>query len=161
MDLIVEGKGLFVGKHQGRVRVYREKKMLQEAPLLHLKQIVIVDSGVGVSSDVVQACSEEGIPLHFMSKTGHNTAGLYTAGLVGTVLTRRAQLLAYTQPQSVAISMAFVAGKLENQVNLVRYFAKSRKEEDERELYQSMQLIIDELRDSIQELEHLALCPSG
>jgi len=24
MDLIVEGKGAFIGKHQGRIRVYRE-----------------------------------------------------------------------------------------------------------------------------------------
>lgn len=155
MDLIVEGKGLFIGKHQGRIRVYREQKMLQEAPILHLKQIVIVDRGVGVSSDVIEACSEEGIPLHFMSKTGRNTAGLYTAGLVGTVLTRRAQLLAYTLPQSVTISVAFVTGKIENQLNLLRYLAKSRKEEDEHELYQSMQLVIGELHDSLHELESI------
>jgi CRISPR-associated protein Cas1 len=154
MDLIVEGKGLFIGKHQGRICVYREQKVLQETPLIHLKQIVIVDSGIGVSSDVVRVCSEEGIPLHFISKSGQHTAGLYAAGLTGTVLTRRAQLLAYTSPQGVAVSKAFVRGKLENQINLLRYFSKSRKE-DEHELYQAMQWAIGDLRDAIHDLEQL------
>jgi CRISPR-associated protein Cas1 len=128
MDLIVEGKGVFIGKHQGRIRVYREQKVTHDAPLLHLRQIVVVDSGVSISSDVIHACSEEGIALHFLGKNGKNVAGLYAAGLVGTVLTRRAQLLAYVGPQSITLSKAFVRGKLENQRHLLRYFGKSREE---------------------------------
>src|SRR5579883_1934315 len=122
MDLIVEGKGVFIGKHQGRIRVYCEQKVTHDAPLLHLRQIVVVDSGVSISSDVIHACSEEGIALHFLGKNGKNAAGLYAAGLVGTVLTRRAQLLAYAGPQSITLSKAFVRGKLENQRHLLRYF---------------------------------------
>lgn len=151
MDLIVEGTGLFIGKHQGRIRVYRAQKTVQEMPLIHLKQIMIVGSGIGFSSDVVRVCSEEGIPIHFLHKQGKPIAGLYTSGLIGTVLTRRAQLLAYTTPQGFVISKAFVGGKLQNQINVLRYFAKSRKEQ-EPELYQSMQLTVDTLRDAIQEL---------
>ena len=128
MDLIVEGKGVFIGKHQGRIRVYCEQKVTHDAPLLHLRQIVVVDSGVSISSDVIHACSEEGIALHFLGKNGKNAAGLYAAGLVGTVLTRRAQLLAYAGPQSITLSKAFVRGKLENQRHLLRYFGKSREE---------------------------------
>jgi CRISP-associated protein Cas1 len=98
MDLIVEGKGLFIGKHQGRICVYRQQKALQETPLIHLKQIVVVDSGISISSDVIRVCSEEGIPIHFINKRGSTLAGLYATGLNGTILTRRAQLLAYTTP---------------------------------------------------------------
>ncbi len=49
MELIVEGKGTFVGKHQGRLRVSREQKTLTEVPLIHLDQVIIVDSGVAIS----------------------------------------------------------------------------------------------------------------
>jgi CRISPR-associated protein Cas1 len=129
MDLIVEGKGLFIGKHQGRICVSRQQKTIQETPLIHLKQIVIVDSGVSISSDVVRMCSEEGIPIHFLSKRGTALAGLYATGLNATILTRRAQLLAYTTPVGVVVSKAFVTGKIANQANLLRYFAKSRREE--------------------------------
>ncbi|GHO49669.1 CRISPR-associated endonuclease Cas1 [Ktedonospora formicarum] len=154
MDLIVEGKGMFIGKHQGRIRVYREQKMVQEAPLIHLKQILIVDSGIGISSDVVRMCSEEGIPIHYLNKYGRTFAGLYTSGLIGTVLTRRAQLQAYKRPQGGIVSRAFVVGKIQNQLNLLRYFAKSRKEQ-EPELYQTILTTIVTLRDHVQDVEQL------
>ena len=38
MELIVEGRGTFIGKHQGRLRVTREKKVIAEVPILHLEQ---------------------------------------------------------------------------------------------------------------------------
>jgi CRISPR-associated protein Cas1 len=154
MDLIVEGKGVFVGKHQGRIRVSREQKTIAETPLIHLKQILVVDSGVSLSSDVVRTCSEEGIPIHFLSKNGSAIAGLYTAGLLGTVLTRRAQLLAYINQKGVQVAKAFVAGKLGNQLNLLRYLAKTRKE-SEPVLYQEIHLVTGELRDAMHELEQL------
>jgi CRISP-associated protein Cas1 len=147
MDLIVEGKGLFIGKHQGRICVYRQQKALQETPLIHLKQIIVVDSGIGISSDVVQVCSEEGIPIHFMNKHGNALAGIYATGLNGTILTRRAQLLAYTTPVGIVVSKAFVRGKIANQGNLLRYFAKSRREELP-ELCHEIDLVVGELGDA-------------
>ncbi|MBV9259334.1 MAG: CRISPR-associated endonuclease Cas1 [Ktedonobacteraceae bacterium] len=154
MDLIVEGKGLFIGKHQGRICVSRQQKTLQETPLIHLKQIVIVDSGVGISSDVVHMCSEEGIPIHFLSKRGTTLAGLYAIGLNATILTRRAQLLAYTTSTGVVVSKAFVTGKIANQANLLRYFARSRREEMP-ELCREIDLIVAELHDARQAVADL------
>ncbi len=154
MELIVEGKGTFVGKHQGRLRVTRERETLTEAPLIHLKQVLIVDGGVSISSDAIRACCEEGIPIHFLSHTGTPIAGLYAAGLTGTVLTRRAQLLAYENATGVVLAKAFVAGKLENQANLLRYMAKYRKETDSA-LHDEMMLVAIEMRDYLHELEQL------
>jgi len=154
MELIVEGKGSFIGKHQGRLRVTREQKTVTEAPLIHLTQVLIVDTGVSISSDAIRACCEEGIPIHFLSYNGTPIAGIYAAGLTGTVLTRRAQLLAYENATGVALAKAFVAGKLENQANLLRYMAKYRKETDPA-LHDEMMLIAIEMRDYLHELEQL------
>ncbi len=154
MELIVEGKGSFLGKHQGRLRVTREQKTVTEVPLIHLKQVLIIDNGVGISSDVIRVCSEEGIPIHFLSGRGQPVAGLYSAGLTGTVLTRRAQLLSYENVTGVAVARAFVAGKLENQANLLRYMAKYRKETDVA-LHEEMMLVAIEMRDYLYELEQL------
>lgn len=154
MELVVEGKGSFVGKHQGRLRVTRAQKTVTEVPLIHLKQIIIVDSGVGISSDVIRVCSEEGIPIHFLSGRGAAIASLYSAGLTGTVMTRRAQLLAYEQQMGVKVAKAFVTGKLENQANLLRYMAKYRKETN-LALHKELMLVALEMRDFIYELEQL------
>jgi CRISPR-associated protein Cas1 len=155
MELIVEGRGAFLGKHQGRLRVMRDQKTVTEVPLLHLEQVIILDSGVGISSDVIRVCCEEGIPIHFLRQNGQAIAGLYSAGLVGTVRTRRAQLRAYDQPTGVTLAKAFIAGKLENQANLLRYMAKYRKETSP-DLYREMMLVAVEMRDFLSNLEQLA-----
>jgi CRISP-associated protein Cas1 len=154
MELIVEGRGTFIGKHQGRLRVTREQKVITEVPVLHLEQVIVMDSGVAISSDVIRVCCEEGIPIHFLRGNGQAIAGLYSAGLVGTVRTRRAQLQAYEGQRSVTVAKACIAGKLENQANLLRYMAKYRKETDY-DLHKEMMLVALETRDFLYELEQI------
>ncbi len=136
------------------MRVTREQKTVTEVALLHLEQVIIMDSGVAISSDVIRACCEEGIPIHFLRRNGQAIAGLYSAGLVGTVRTRRAQLHAYEQTAGATLAKAFITGKLENQANLLRYMAKYRKETNH-DLYTEMMLIAVEMRDFLYELEQL------
>lgn len=155
MDLIVEGRGSFVGKHQGRIRVSREGKMVTEAPLVHLEHVLIVDAGVSISSDAIRACVEEGISIHFLTGTGRVQAGIYAEGLNGTVLSRRAQLAAYGSQQGLALALAYVRGKLENQHNLLRYTGKYRKETDPA-LFEEITLVAAELRDALAELDQVS-----
>jgi len=130
MYLVVETFGAFIAKHQGRLRVIKNNQRLQEMPLLHLEQVLITGKGVGISSDAVRACSDAGIPIHFLGSSGTPHSSLYSAGLTGTVLTRRAQLRAYDTPQGIVLARAFAGGKLQNQASLLRYLAKNRKESD-------------------------------
>lgn len=155
MDLIVEGRGAFVGKHQGRLRVTHEGKVVTEAPLIHLEHVLIVDNGVSISSDAVRVCAEEGIPIHFVGGSGHVHAGLYSAGLTGTVLTRRAQLAAYDTACGMQLALAYVQGKLENQINLLRYIGKYRKE-TQPDVFGEITLVTAELRDALAELAAVA-----
>ena len=41
MHLIVEQRGVFVSKHQGRLRVEKDKQRLAEVPIMHLEQVLI------------------------------------------------------------------------------------------------------------------------
>jgi CRISPR-associated protein Cas1 len=154
MYLFVDVKGSFISKHQGRLRVSKEKERLQEAPLMHLQQVIISGGGVGISSDAVRACAEEGIPIHFVGQSDRPSASLYSAGLTGTVLTRRAQLRAYDGEAGVILARAFTLGKLQNQANLLRYIAKYRKEVDP-ELYATLSVAAAEVVDSLQAARHV------
>lgn len=153
MELIVSTHGAFVGKHQGRLRVSKGNERLAEVPLLHLEQVVITSGGVSLSSDVVRACCEEGIPITFVGG-GRAYGGLYSAGLTGTVLTRRAQLLAYEDQRGVTLAQAFVIGKIRNQANLLRYMAKYRKQTDPM-LHDEINLIAGEVADHCIAVERL------
>lgn len=158
MNLIVEGKGVFLGKHQGRLRVTQNGKTLQEAPLIHLQHVVIMDTGVGLSSDVVHTCAEEGIPIHFLNGQERAVAALYSAGLTGTVLTRRAQMAAFVDERGAALARAFVMGKIENQRNLLRYIGKYRKATDA-SLFDELTLVAAELGDAVAEAQALPDLP--
>jgi CRISPR-associated protein Cas1 len=128
--LIVDQYGAFLGKHSERLRVSKGKEKLVEAPLLTLEMVLITTRGVSISADAVRACSERGIPIHFLGFGGKPYASLYAAGLTGTVRTRRAQLLAFEDERGVALAKAFASGKVQNQANLLKYMAKYRKAKD-------------------------------
>ncbi len=158
MYLFVDQYGAFVARYQRRLRVLKEQQRLHEVPLLHLEQVIISGKGISISSDAVRACSDEGIPIHFLGSSGTPYASLYSAGLTGTVLTRRAQLRAYDTLPGGTLARAFATGKLHNQANLLRYLAKNRKESDP-QCYAVLQAAASEVADSVHALAQLPCAP--
>jgi CRISPR-associated protein Cas1 len=155
MYLIVEQFGSFVSKHQGRLRVEQQKQRMAEVPIMHLEQVLICSNGVGISSDVVRVCAEEGIPIHFLNgSNGDDYGTLFASGLTGMALTKRAQLQAYENERGLALAKAFATGKIQSQANLLRYAAKYRKETDFPH-YQELMLAATEVLDSLPALARL------
>lgn len=149
MHLIVDQFGVFISKHQGRIRVMKEKERLAEVPIMHLEQILICSDGVGLSSDVVRACAEEGIPIHFLNGDHGGDYGAFMhSGITGMALTRRAQLRAGDDERGLLLAQAFAAGKIQSQANLLRYAAKNRKENDP-DLYNNLMRTATEILDAL------------
>jgi CRISPR-associated protein Cas1 len=157
MDLtyqIVDQWGAFVGKHTERNQVRLKDTLLQEAPLLTLNAIFITSRGVSISADAIAACSEAGIPIHFIRSSGYVSASIYSAGLVGTIQTRRAQIEALSDQRGICLAKAFAAGKIFNQAALLRYMAKYRKQTDQ-DAFRELQWSAGEILDHLIELERL------
>jgi len=152
--LVVDQYGAFVGKHSGRLRVTKGKNKLTEAPLIHLEQVLITGQGIGLSADAIRACCMAGIPIYFVDQRGRPYAALYSAGLTGTVLTRREQLLAYADRRGLDLAVSFARGKITNQAGFLRYVAKYRQGTDA-DLYQELRSHADEVRDHLEELRCL------
>lgn len=133
--LIVTQYGAFLGKTSERVQVRLKKNLVEEHPFFQLERIIIAASGVSLSADLVYECAQRGIAIHFLSYNGRPYARLSSPEMLGTVVTRREQLLAYTDERGVAFGRGIVYGKLSNQVAILKYFAKYRKERD-RETYE-------------------------
>ena len=128
-QLTISDYGTSLGKRSERVSVrYRgEERQKEEHALMDLDQIVIASRGVSLSSDLIEACTERGIEISFLSFSGKPYAKLNSPSLTATVISRREQLAAYHDERGVEIAKRFAAGKLRNQINLVRYFGKYRK----------------------------------
>jgi CRISPR-associated protein Cas1 len=167
--LIVDEFGVHIGRHSERLQVMRigegtpSERMVQQAPLIHLETVVVTGRGISLSADAIEACTERGIPIFFLDSLGRPYAALYSAGLTGTVMTRRAQLAALAADldgetygrRGVAVALAFAEGKIHNQANLLRYMSKYRKETAP-ELYQEIERQAGEVRGHLAELEKLA-----
>lgn len=152
--LIVDEFGSFVAKKSGRLRVTCQGEKRIEAPLMHLETVLISGKGVSLSSDAVAACAEEGIPIHFLDSRGKPVGSFYSAGLGATVQTRRAQIEARGDSRGLAYALAVAEGKLRNQVNLLKYMSKYRKEKQP-DLFEEVRLLADEVMDHVGELERL------
>ena len=127
-SLVVDGYGTLIGKQSARITVKQKGKVVSEAPVLFLDHVLILGEGVSITADAVALCAGQGIPIHYVSHTGQPYGALYTAGLGGTVKTRRAQYLAYDDDRGVALAAALAEGKVRNQAQMLKYLAKSRKE---------------------------------
>src|SRR5689334_6871502 len=104
--LVADTFGSYIGKYSERLKLTKDGETLIEAPLMHLEQVIVIGKGVSISSDALAECCERGIPVHFISSTGKTFGAVYAAGLAGTVLTRRQQLLAYADQRGVVIARA-------------------------------------------------------
>ena len=103
-SLIVDDFGTYLGKRSERVSVrYRDKdREKEEHALMDLDQIVITSRGVSMSSDLIEACTERGIEISFLSFNGKPYAKLNSPSLdrdrdLQTRTTRRLPRRAWTR----------------------------------------------------------------
>ena len=153
-SLIVDDFGAYLGKRSERVSVrYRDKEReKEEHALMDLDQIVIASRGVSISSDLIEACTERGIEIAFLSFNGKPYAKLNSPSLTATVISRREQLAAYHDERGIDIAKRFATGKLQNQINLVRYFGKYRKKQAPKKYTELVDRLtkIEGIRDELQ-----------
>ena len=156
-QLIISDHGTYLGKRSERVSVrYRDKEReKEEHSLMDLDQIVITSRGVSMSSDLIEACTERGIEIAFLSFNGKPYAKLNSPSLTATVISRREQLAAYHDERGLEIAKQFASGKLKNQINLIRYFGKYRKKQAPKKYAELMERLtkIEGLIDEIQLIE--------
>lgn len=137
-QLILDKYGLFLSKHSERLRVKSEGKIIEEVPLIHLDSVIVTSRGISVSSDVIEVCSERGIDIVFISGNGEVYGRLGSPTMVGTVKTRREQMIALGDKRGLILGKAFALGKILNQKNLIKYFSRYRKSVDH-DLYAIME----------------------
>lgn len=126
--LIADEFGSHIGKYSERLKITRKGETLQQAPLLHLEQVHVLNRGVSISADALEACCDRGIPVFFIDVLGIPYASVYAGGLTGTVLTRREQLRAYDDDRGAYLALRFAEGKIQNMSVSLKYAAKNRRD---------------------------------
>ncbi len=153
-ELIVEQFGAFIGKHSERLRIALKGETIVERPFFGLEHLLVLSGGVSLSSDAIRECAERGIQISFLSRSGQPYARLVAPGLIGTIKTRREQLMAFMDERGVTLGKAFTSGKTANQAALLKYMAKYRKE-TAAELYENIREAAFQIEDFTRRIEEL------
>ncbi|MDQ3386396.1 MAG: CRISPR-associated endonuclease Cas1 [Actinomycetota bacterium] len=143
-EVFIEGFGVSVGKKSERLVVKKKGEVIFERPFFEVDRVTVATEGATVSASAVHECVKNGIPIEFISYSGAPYASLVSPHLGGTVKTRRAQILAYTDGRGLFLGQAFAAGKLKSSANNLKYFAKYRKSAD-RSVYDYLYSRVDRI----------------
>lgn len=130
MNLIIEERGTYIGLKSERLQFRVEGQPLKEVALRDLETLSILTSAASISVDAIRACAKFGVQIDLLDGLGDPYAKITSPYLVGTVTTRRAQMLAYLGQKGLEVARHAVRARLRNQVNLLRYFGKYRREAD-------------------------------
>jgi len=152
MNLIINKHGTSIGKTSERLVVKENGKVVEEIPFFKLSHITITSGGVSLSSDAIRLCVEHGVQINFLTYSGEPYAKISSPHMTATVMTRREQLMAYYDHRGISLAKAFITGKIKNQINTLKYFAKHRKEA-KKETYAQIMFAVSRILDIHRELE--------
>ena len=130
MNLTIEDRGTFIGLKSERLQLRLEGQPTREIALRDLETLTVTTTAASLSCDAIRACAKFGVQIDLLDGFGDPYAKITSPYLVGTVTTRRAQMLAYLTPKGLEVARHAVRARLRNQVNLLRYFGKYRREAD-------------------------------
>jgi CRISPR-associated protein Cas1 len=130
MNLIIEERGTFIGLKSERLQFRVEGQPLKEVALRDLETLSVVTSAASISVEAIRACAKFGVQIDLLDGLGDPYAKITSPYLVGTVTTRRAQMLAYINHKGLEVARHAVRARLKNQINLLRYFGKYRRGAD-------------------------------
>ncbi len=150
MDIILEKPGTRLGKRKEMLKISVPNRDDIEVPFREIESI-IVDKGVQITSQALQVLSSYAVNIVYTSLG--NPYGIYTPfANVGTVFTRRQQLLAYEDWRGLHLATKFVYATMENKRRLLLYFAKNRKESNPKK-YRRLRNAAEYLKEMVDVLE--------
>ena len=125
MDVILETPGTRVGKSKEMLKLTVPETQPVLIPMREVESI-IVNKGIQISTQALHALSSHAINIIYTSNG--RPFGLYTPFVnLGTIHTRRQQLMAYEDWRGCHLASKFVYAAIENKRRLLLYFAKNRK----------------------------------
>ena len=111
--LYVDEPGCAIKKTGERILVAKENEIIRDIPLIHLGQVVI-SGNVNLTTPAMQTLLHEGIPVVFLSAYGRYHGALTPQVSRNSLLRRAQHRVAENVERCLALSKAFVHGKIWN-----------------------------------------------
>jgi CRISPR-associated endonuclease Cas1 len=126
-EISVGTPGIFIGKTGGRIVLRQDRKNILEVPFSKIRYLSITSTGVSMSSDVVMQCARSRIPISFFDFKGSPCAVLQSPIHAMGELSML-QLAFHGTDQALAFIKQSLSGKSKNQMNVLKFYVRSRRE---------------------------------
>ena len=147
--IIIKDYGISLRYRKGLMLVSKNGNVVKKIPLANVEEILVLTSGVMISSKLIRAVVRANINLVFMSHKGEPVARLDPPYHTKTVLTRRLQYEAYNNEKGVEIAKALAYAKVRNQAGMLRYLARNRSDISLKEELREVAMLIDRKAETI------------
>ncbi len=151
-DVIVSNPGLAIGKTANRLTLKSFRKKIHEQHFSAIRQISVTSKGVSISSDVIEMCARQRIPVAFFGRGGKPLAIIHMPQQPDADLSIHQSRLIDSR-RSMGIIRKILTAKCRNQLNIIKYYARHRSKTDPvfdglvSETLPKMQTHIDALRE--------------
>lgn len=138
-ELVLARYGLFAGVTKGKVVVKEYGKIVKQLPLNSLSRVIILSPGINISSMLIYQCSKRKIDMDFIYRDEPYAQILYYKAVSSSL--HQKQIALISQPGASRIAATIVKTKSKNQINLIKYYARYR-EENEKETFLKLEKLI-------------------
>ena len=123
--MLVNKPGTFIGLTTRGVTATYKGKVIAQHHKDNLSQIIITGQGVSLSSNLIDYCLTNKIPIDFFDHQGSHLGTIVTAKSIQTSLWAKQSEADETKRN--AIALCIITGKIKNQYSLLKYFHKYHK----------------------------------
>jgi len=125
--IIINDFGLFLGLKSQRLTIKKDGNIINEFTLNRVKTIQVLSKGVGLSSDLINSCSQRGIKIFF--NTFDSFSALHTMYEHKSVQIRINQVQNSQNNIGLNLARELIIGKLKNQRATLLYSSRNIKNE--------------------------------
>lgn len=131
-ELVVDDYGMSLHKKSERMVLKQHGKVAEEHAIKELDDLVISNKCGMVSVALIEELIQNGTQIHMINYKSEPFVTVYTPAHHGSVKARREQLLSFEDERGITVAREIIRCKLQNQMNLVKYYLKSRADPDMR-----------------------------
>ncbi len=124
-EIVVSEVGAFLGFSQGKIKVKVKGKVLLEAPVNRIKRILLLNKQSSLSSYLVYECAKRKIDIDFIDRALPYAMLTYHHHVSPKL--HMVQLKNYFSPRGLIYAKEVVHTKSRNQINLIKYLNRRRK----------------------------------
>lgn len=121
-ELIVNTLGSYIGSSEGKLVVRLKNETLSTNQVSSLRHVTVLSHGISLSSNAIELCIANRIPIDFFDRRGYHKASLLSPRMTDT--TGWAAQAQMSIEERFCLAQRILIGKVKNQASLVKYFHK-------------------------------------